>query len=77
MEEAVKFFKNANQFSLHIEKMVQEHKLSHMDAVLKFCADNLLEPEDVAKRINRVLKEKIALEMMELNYLPKQAKLDI
>lgn len=70
-------FKNSNEFSLHIEKMVLEYNITHMDAVLKYCEDNMLEPEDIASRINKSLKEKIELNMQELNYLPKSATLDI
>ncbi len=69
-------FKTANEFSLYIEQLVKEKKLSYMDAVLDYCKENFLEPEDVAKLINKSLKEKIALDMQELNYLPKTAKLD-
>jgi hypothetical protein len=32
-------FKNAAQFSLHIEQYAVEKKMSHMDAVLKYCID--------------------------------------
>jgi hypothetical protein len=70
-------FKNSNEFSLHIEKMAIQHKISHMDSVLKYCEDNLLEPKDIASKINKSLKEKIAINMRELNYLPKQASLDV
>lgn len=70
-------FKNSNEFSLHIEKMAIEFRISHMDAVLKYCADNMLEPEDIASKINKSLKDKIEINMRELNYLPKQAALDI
>ena len=70
-------FKTSNEFSLHIEKIAQENKISHMDAVLKYCEDNLLDPEDIAGKINKSLKEKIALNMIDLNYLPKQASLDL
>ncbi len=48
-----------------------------MEAVLKYCYDNLLEPEEIASKINKALKEKIAVNMRELNYLPKQASLDL
>jgi len=72
-----RLFKSANEFSLYIEELVQEHRISHMDAVLKYCEDNLLEPEEIAAKINKALKEKIALNMQELNYLPKQASLDL
>ena len=70
-------FKNANEFSLHIEKMVQEKRLSHMDAVLDYCKENFLEPADVTKLINKSLKDKIEIEFQEMNYLPKTAKLDV
>jgi hypothetical protein len=48
-----------------------------MDAVLKYCTDNMLEPEEIASKVNKSLKEKIALNMQELNFLPKQASLDL
>lgn len=70
-------FKNANEFSLHIEKMTIEYRINHMDAVLKYCEDNMLEPEDIAAKINKSLKDKIEANMRELNYLPRQAKLEI
>jgi hypothetical protein len=69
-------FKNANEFSLYIEQMVREKRISYMDAVLEYCKENFLEPDDVAKLINKSLKEKIAIDMQELNYLPKTAKLE-
>ena len=72
-----RLFKSANEFSLHIEDLVKQHKISHMDAVLKYCTDNMLEPEEIASKVNKSLKEKIALNMQELNFLPKQASLDL
>jgi KaiC/GvpD/RAD55 family RecA-like ATPase len=70
-------FKTANEFSLHIEKMVRDSKLTYMDAVLEYCKENYLEPEDVSKLINKSLKDKIEMNFRELNYLPKQAQLDV
>jgi hypothetical protein len=70
-------FKTANEFSLHIEQMVRDSKLNYMDAVLEYCKENYLEPEDVAKLINKSLKDKIEMDFRELNYLPKQAQLDV
>jgi hypothetical protein len=70
-------FKNANEFSLHIEQIVSASNISHMDAVLEYCKDNYLEPEDVSKLINKSLKDKIEMDFRELNYLPKQAQLDV
>ena len=70
-------FKNANDFSLHIEQIVSNSNISHMDAVLEYCKENYLEPEDIAKLINKSLKDKIEMDFRELNYLPKQAQLDV
>jgi KaiC/GvpD/RAD55 family RecA-like ATPase len=69
-------FRSANEFSLHIEQIVREKRITYMDAVLEYCKENFLEPDDVAKLINKSLKEKIAMDMQELNYLPKTAKLE-
>lgn len=70
-------FKTSNEFSLHIESIVSEKKITHMEAVLEYCKDNFIEPEDIARLINKSLKEKIAVNMQDLNYLPKKAQLDI
>jgi hypothetical protein len=70
-------FKTANEFSLHIEQMVRDSKMTYMDAVLEYCKENYLEPEDVAKLINKSLKDKIEMNFRDLNYLPKQAQLDV
>jgi hypothetical protein len=70
-------FKNSNDFSLHIEQIVSTSNINYMDAVLEYCKENYLEPEDVAKLINKSLKDKIEMDFRELNYLPKQAQLDV
>ena len=70
-------FDNPKQFSLHIEKMVKEKRISHMDAVLEYCKENFLEPEDIKKLINKSLRDKIKVNATELNYFPKQATLDV
>jgi hypothetical protein len=70
-------FKNSNEFSLHIEQLVKEKRVNHMDAVLEYCKENYLEPEDVKSLINKSLKEKIEMNFRDLNYLPKQAQLDV
>jgi KaiC/GvpD/RAD55 family RecA-like ATPase len=70
-------FKNSNEFSLHIEQLVQEKRLNYMDAVLDYCQQNSLEPSDISKLINKSLKDKLEMNFRELNYLPKQAQLDV
>lgn len=70
-------FKTANQFSIHIEKLAAEKRMSHLDAILNFCEQHTIDPADVASKINKSLKEKIEQDFRELNYLPKQAQLDL
>jgi hypothetical protein len=70
-------FKNSNEFSLLIEQIVKDKRINHMDAVLEYCKENYLEPEDVKSLINKSLKEKIEMNFREMNYLPKQAQLDV
>ena len=70
-------FKNANEFSLYIEQMVKDKRINYMDAVLEYCKENFLEPDDVSSLINKSLKDKLEVDFREMNYLPKQAKLDV
>jgi hypothetical protein len=70
-------FKSAAQFSLHIEQVAREKRMSHMDAVLKYCTDNFVEPDEIKSLINKPLKDKIAIDMREANLLPRQAVLDV
>lgn len=72
-----KMFKNTNEFALYIESIVQEKNISHMDAVLYYCEQNYIDPEDVAKMINKSLKQKIELDMIDSNMLPKKGTLDL
>ena len=70
-------FKNAAQFSLFIEQMASEKRISHMDAVLHYCEENFIEPDEIKSLINKTLKDKIEVDMREANLLPKQATLDV
>ena len=44
-------FKTANEFSLHIEQIVRQKRVSYMDAVLEYCKENYLEPDDVVSTL--------------------------
>ena len=70
-------FKTANEFSLYIEQLVRDKKMTYMDAVLEYCKENYLEPEDIASLVNKSLKDKIEMDFREANMLPKQATLDV
>jgi hypothetical protein len=72
-----RIFKNTNEFALFIESIVVDRKVSHMDAVLMYCEKNFIDPEDISSLINKNLKQKIELNMIESNLLPKKGKLDL
>jgi hypothetical protein len=67
---------NSKEFSLEIEKIVQNKKgISYMDAVLKYCEENDIDPGTIATLISKPLKDKIEVEAQNLNFLPKTGKL--
>jgi len=74
---SLKMFKTANEFSLYIERIVRDKKINYLEAVLEYCQENYLEPDDITSLINKSLKDKIEMNFRELNYLPKQATLDV
>lgn len=70
-------FKSTNEFSLHIEKMAADRRMSHLDAVLEFCKEHMVEPDEISSKVSKSLKEKLENDFRELNYLPRQATLDV
>lgn len=72
-----KIFKNTSEFCLFIDEMVKERKMNHMEAVLKYCEENFIDPEDISSLVNKNLKAKIELNMIEANLLPKRGSLDL
>mgnify|MGYP002507737339 CR=1 FL=1 len=72
------YIMNSKEFSLEIEKIVQEKKgISYMDAILRYCEENELDPGTVAPMITKTLKDKITIEAQNLNYLPKTGQLPV
>lgn len=64
-------FETPAQFSLHIEQLAVQQKISYIEAILQYCEENSLEPGDVAKFINKPLKDKIENDFRDLNMLPQ------
>jgi len=64
-------------FSLEIESIAKEKRVSHMEAVLWYCKKEGIEPDTVGSLISKSLKEKIEANAIELNFLPRQAQLPI
>tara|TARA_Y100000004_G_scaffold80940_1_gene90953 strand:+ start:141 stop:326 length:186 start_codon:yes stop_codon:yes gene_type:complete len=60
-----------------IEEMVQEKKLTYMDACLHYCEENNIEPESLGRLVNKSLKQKIQVEAEGLHFLPKTSTLPV
>ena len=64
---------NSKKFAMTIEAIVKEKKIPYMDAILKFCEDNEIDPSSFGSLINKSLKEKIQLEAEKLNLIEKSS----
>ena len=65
-------------FSLGVESIKREWELSsYVDAVFAFCDENDIEIDIVPKLLNKSLKDKLELEAMELNLIPRTGALPI
>jgi hypothetical protein len=64
-------------FSLEIENLATEKRITHMEAVLYYCSKQGIEPDTVSSLISKSLKEKIEANARELNFLPRLATLPI
>ena len=64
-----------NKFSKIIEDIVWEEDLSYIDAVLHFCEQNNMNPEDIPKYLSDPIKGKIEAEARKLNYMPRMNQL--
>jgi len=65
------------RFAIIVDDLVRTKHLTHMEAIIYYCEQNLMEPEQVTKWIDRSLKEKIQADAEALNYLPKTSSLPI
>ena len=72
-----KMFEDSTSFSLFIEQIAREKKCSHVDAILEYCKENFIDPQDIKSLINKSLKEKMKLDFQDSGHLPRQAKLDV
>ena len=67
----------AKTFSLEIDNIAKEKRISHMEAVLWYCTKEGIEPDTVGSLISKSLKEKIEANARDLNFLPRQAQLPV
>ena len=64
-------------FSQFIEKEVQEKQISHMEAILDYCAKNEIEPDSITGLIQKPLKDKIEANARDLKFLHRMGKLPV
>ena len=74
--DSVEFMTKA-KFTKLIEGVVRKSNLSHMDAIIHLCEVHSIEVEDCKKYISVIIKEKLEVEAMNLNYFPKSNELPI
>jgi len=67
----------SKRFALIVDELVRTKHLTHMEAIIYYCEQNLMEPEQVTKWIDRSLKEKLQADAEALNYLPKTSSLPV
>jgi hypothetical protein len=60
---------NSKEFSLKIEGIVKEKRITHMEAVIWYCEQNDIDTGTVSSLISKSLKEKIQVEATDLKML--------
>ena len=60
---------NSKEFSLTIEGIVKEKRITYMDAVVWYCDENGLDTSQVSSLVSKSLKEKIQVEATNKNML--------
>jgi len=66
-----------NAFSMTIETIAVQYRVSHIEAITMHCEETGLEIEMAAGLVNDGLKSKIEAEAQNLRYLPRGSKLPI
>jgi len=70
---------NSKEFSLKIEEIVKQKRISYMDAIVWYCEQNDIDTGSVSSLISKSLKEKIQIEAQNLRMIkiPKCGQLPI
>jgi len=63
---------NSKEFSLKIESIVKEKRITYMDAIIWYCETNDLDVGTLNSMINKSLKEKIKNEAINLRMLKEK-----
>lgn len=62
---------NETDFSIFIEKMALERKMTRWDAMIEYCAENFIDPIEVQPNLSKSLILKMEIELQEEGRLPK------
>ena len=60
---------NSKEFSLKIESIVKEKRISYMEAIVWYCEQNDIDTGTISPLISKSLKEKIQVEATDLRML--------
>lgn len=58
-------------FTQLIERLVHQHKMSYMEAILHVCEERQIDPLDIGKLVSPAIKCKVEAEAQSKNLLPK------
>ena len=61
----------------NIENLVQQTKMTYIDAVMHYCEENKLEPDTAGKMIGGKLKQNIQEEAEDLHLIQRTSKLPL
>ena len=68
---------NSMVFMENIENLVQQTRMTYIDAVMHYCEENKLEPETAGKMIGGKLKQNIQDEAENLHLIQRTSKLPL
>jgi hypothetical protein len=54
-----------------VEHLVKTEHLSYVEALMQICDETGIDPEDIAKQVTGALKDKVAVEAMDRNIIPR------
>jgi hypothetical protein len=63
------------EFSLEIERRVRLKSMGYLEAIIDYCDDHKIDPDEISKLVVGSLKEKLEAEAQRNNMLPKSSSL--
>lgn len=65
------------EFSNMIRDLAKQNRSSIMEAIIKYCDENFIEPDEIKSMIIGPLKDRLRREFEEVNMLKKAARFDV